>query len=113
VLPRGNFATAELSKAILARLPAAQRAALVERIARAHLHRQVRDPWLRRQLTPSTRADGRRLIVSSDFYPALQRENCKLISWPIATLSPVGIRTSDGVEHEFDCIVFATDDDAS
>ena len=46
--------------------------------------------------------------MSSDYYPALQRDNCKLISWPIATLSPAGIRTSDGVEHHVDCIVFAT-----
>ncbi len=35
-------------------------------------------------------------------------DNCKLIDWPIATISPVGIRTSDGVEHHLDCIVFAT-----
>jgi cation diffusion facilitator CzcD-associated flavoprotein CzcO len=34
--------------------------------------------------------------------------NCKLISWPITTLSPNGVRTADGVEHEVDCIVFAT-----
>ena len=46
--------------------------------------------------------------MSSDYYPALQRDNCKLIDWPIATMSPVGIRTSDGVEHHLDCIVFAT-----
>ena len=48
------------------------------------------------------------MLVSSDYYPALQRDNCKLIDWPIATVSPVGIRTSDGVEHHLDCIVFAT-----
>jgi cation diffusion facilitator CzcD-associated flavoprotein CzcO len=48
------------------------------------------------------------MLVSSDYYSALQRDNCKLIDWPIATLSPVGIRTSDGVEHHLDCIVFAT-----
>ena len=48
------------------------------------------------------------MLVSSDYYPALQRDNCKLIDWPIATISPVGIRTSDGIEHHLDCIVFAT-----
>jgi cation diffusion facilitator CzcD-associated flavoprotein CzcO len=48
------------------------------------------------------------MLVSSDYYPALQRDNCKLIDWPIATLSPAGIRTSDGIEHHLDCIVFAT-----
>ena len=68
----------------------------------------MKDPWLRRQLTPDFRAGCKRMLVSSDYYPALQRDNCKLIDWPIATLSPVGIRTSDGIEHHLDCIVFAT-----
>lgn len=48
------------------------------------------------------------MLVSSDYYPALQRDNCKLIDWPIARISPVGIRTSDGIEHHLDAIVFAT-----
>ena len=68
----------------------------------------VKDPWLRRQLTPDFSPGCKRMLVSSDYYPALQRDNCKLIDWPIATLSPVGIRTSDGIEHHLDCIVFAT-----
>ncbi|MCV7151956.1 flavin-containing monooxygenase [Mycolicibacterium pyrenivorans] len=81
---------------------------LVARLGRAHLHRQVSDPWLRRQLTPEFTPGCKRMLISSDYYPALQRDNCKLIDWPIATLSPVGIRTSDGVEHHLDAIVFAT-----
>ncbi len=82
--------------------------AAVARLSKAHLHRQVADPWLRRQLTPDFTPGCKRMLVSSDYYPALQRNNCKLIDWPIATLSPVGIRTSDGVEHHLDAIVFAT-----
>lgn len=81
---------------------------LVARLGRAHLRRQVKDQWLRRQLTPSFTPGCKRMLVSSDYYPALQRDNCKLIDWPIATLSPVGIRTSDGIEHHLDAIVFAT-----
>ena len=81
---------------------------LVARLGKAHLRRQVKDPWLRRQLTPEFTPGCKRMLVSSDYYPALQRDNCKLIDWPIATMSPVGIRTSDGVEHHLDCIVFAT-----
>ncbi|VEG52121.1 FAD dependent oxidoreductase [Mycolicibacterium aurum] len=82
--------------------------ALVARLGRAHLRQQVKDPWMRRQLTPDFTPGCKRMLISSDYYPALQRDNCKLIDWPIATLSPVGIRTSDGVEHHLDAIVFAT-----
>jgi cation diffusion facilitator CzcD-associated flavoprotein CzcO len=81
---------------------------VVARVGKAHLRRAVADPWLRRQLTPDFTPGCKRMLVSSDYYPALQRDNCKLIDWPIATLSPVGIRTSDGVEHHLDAIVFAT-----
>ena len=47
-------------------------------------------------------------MISNDYYPALQQPNCKLITWPIATLCENGIRTAEGIEHQFDCIVFAT-----
>lgn len=131
VLPRLDTATPAAVQALFAKLPATQQLArqalfwgheasatalvwdtpltsLVSRLGRAHLRAQVRDPWLRRQLTPDFRPGCKRMLVSSDYYPALQRDNCKLIDWPIATLSPVGIRTSDGVEHHLDAIVFAT-----
>lgn len=82
--------------------------ALLERVSRAHLHRQVKDPWLRRQLTPDYRIGCTRVKLSNDYFPALQKDNCKLITWPIASMSPKGIRTADGIEHKVDCIVFAT-----
>lgn len=82
--------------------------ALAAQLGKAHLRMTVKDPWLRRQLTPDFTPGCKRMLISSDYYPALQRDNCKLIDWPIATLSPAGIRTSDGVEHHLDAIVFAT-----
>ena len=131
VLPRLDVATPPAVQAVFAKLPGAQQLArqalfwgheasatalvwnspltsLVARLGRAHLRMTVKDPWLRRQLTPDFAPGCKRILVSSDYYPALQRDNCKLIDWPIATLSPVGIRTSDGIEHHLDCIVFAT-----
>lgn len=81
---------------------------VIEIAAKSNLRRQVKDGWLRRQLTPSFRPGCKRMLMTSEYYPALQASNCKLISWPIATLAPNGIRTADGVEHEVDCIVFAT-----
>ncbi|WP_276053474.1 flavin-containing monooxygenase [Mycobacterium mantenii] len=131
VLPRLDVATPSAVQSLFAKIPATQQLArqalywgheasatalvwdtpltsLVARLGRAHLRAQVKDPWLRRQLTPDFRPGCKRMLVSSDYYPALQRDNCKLIDWPIATLSPVGIRTSDGIEHHLDCIVFAT-----
>jgi cation diffusion facilitator CzcD-associated flavoprotein CzcO len=131
VLPRLDTRMPETVQSLFAKVPAAQQVArqalfwgheasaaalvwdtpmsrLVARAGKAHLRRMVKDPWLRRQLTPDFTPGCKRMLVSSDYYPALQRDNCKLIDWPIATLSPAGIRTSDGVEHHLDAIVFAT-----
>jgi cation diffusion facilitator CzcD-associated flavoprotein CzcO len=131
VLPRLDMPMPAAVQALFAKVPATQEIArqalywgheasatalvwksplsgLVARLGKAHLHRSVTDPWMRRQLTPDFTPGCKRMLVSSDYYPALQRDNCKLIDWPIATLSPVGIRTSDGVEHHLDAIVFAT-----
>ncbi|OHU98267.1 flavin-containing monooxygenase [Mycobacterium talmoniae] len=131
VLPRLDVAIPPSVQELFSKVPAAQQLArqalfwgheasatalvwntpltgLVARLGKAHLRSQVKDPWLRRQLTPDFTPGCKRMLVSSDYYPALQRDNCKLIDWPIATLSPAGIRTSDGVEHHLDAIVFAT-----
>ncbi|MFI9505064.1 flavin-containing monooxygenase [Nocardia sp. NPDC052566] len=136
VLPRVNRRTSPLTKELYRRVPAAESLArrawfyghesvalgvvwntpltrVVELVGRAQLRRQVKDPWLRRQLTPEFRAGCKRLLMTDDYYPALQRENCKLITWPIARIAPQGIRTAEGVEHQADCIVFATGFDVS
>jgi cation diffusion facilitator CzcD-associated flavoprotein CzcO len=131
VLPRPDFPHPNVAKAAFGRLAILQSAAreawfwahevmavgmvwdtpattVISWLAKANLRRQVRDPWMRRQLTPDFRPGCKRMLMTSDYYPALQRDNCKLVSWPIATISPNGIRTADGIEHEVDCIVFAT-----
>lgn len=80
--------------------------------ARAHLKRQVSEPWLRRQLTPGFKMGCKRVLISNDYYPALQQPNCKLLTWPIDRIAPDGVRTVEGVEHQLDCIVLATGFDA-
>lgn len=87
--------------------------AATERVATSHMRRQVQDPWTRRLLTPDYHAGYRPTLVSSEFYPALQRNNSELVAWPIATVSEAGIRTSDGLEHHVDCIVLATGSDVA
>jgi cation diffusion facilitator CzcD-associated flavoprotein CzcO len=82
--------------------------AMLQGISSRFLHSLVKDAWMRRQLTPDFRIGCKRVLMSSDYYRALQHDNCELITWPIATLSEKGIRTSEGLEHQVDCIVFAT-----
>ncbi|WP_280430714.1 DUF4873 domain-containing protein [Nocardia brasiliensis] len=80
----------------------------VESVARGHLRRQVRDPELRLRLTPDYRLGCKRILVSNNYYPALQRENVTLQTTPIARLTETGIATVDGAEETFDAIVYGT-----
>jgi cation diffusion facilitator CzcD-associated flavoprotein CzcO len=95
VLPRANLPGART----ITRIPR-----LAEAVGKVHLRLEIRDPWMRRQLTPG---DGRQVIANSDYYRALRQPNCRLVTWPIARISPRGIRSAEGVEHRCDCIVLA------
>lgn len=80
----------------------------LEQVAKLQLRLQVKDRWTRRQLTPDYRAGCKRLLISNAYLPALDRDNCKLLTFPIVRLTEHGILTVDGVERCFDAIVFAT-----
>ena len=81
---------------------------VLEGLARAHLEAQVEDRALRAKLTPDIRIGCKRLLISSDYYPALASKNVALVTEGIECITENGIRTRDGVEHAFDVIVFAT-----
>ncbi|MGB3325665.1 MAG: NAD(P)/FAD-dependent oxidoreductase [Mycolicibacterium fortuitum] len=87
------------------------RRALVARICRRALQR-VRDPQLRRRLTPDYQPGCRRMVFSGGFYEAIQRPNVELVDIGIDHVEARGIVTSDGVRHELDAIVLATGFDA-
>jgi len=136
VTPRPDYKTPEWNKAIFRKIPATQTAMrkalywthesmalaviwnspltkVAEQLAKSHLKRRVKDVWLRRQLTPDFKIGCKRVLVSNDYYPALQQPNCKLITWPIVKITENGVQTMEGVEHDVDCIVFATGFDVS
>lgn len=76
-------------------------------LCRASL-REVRDPELRRALTPHYTPMCKRLVMSSGFYHAMQRDDVELVTAGIDRVERRGIVTDDGVLHEADLIVLAT-----
>lgn len=68
----------------------------------------IKDPELRRKLTPDYEPGCKRLIFSSDLYPALQRSNVALVTDAIAGIEAGGVRTRDGQLHELDVLVLST-----
>ncbi|KKP01040.1 monooxygenase [Trichoderma harzianum] len=65
-----------------------------ERYCRRHLKRQVSDPILLQQLTPTGRFGSKRPLVSlSGFFETLQKNNVEVISNPIVAMDDAGIIT--------------------
>jgi cation diffusion facilitator CzcD-associated flavoprotein CzcO len=74
----------------------------------ANLENSVKDPELREKLRPNYRATCKRLIMSEDFYDAIQRPNAKLVTEGIERIETSGVRTADGKLHELDVLILAT-----
>ena len=69
---------------------------------------EVDDSETREGLTPHVPWGCFRPLFSNDYYPAFNRPNVELVTAGIERITPTGIVTTDGVEHEFDVIVCAT-----
>jgi len=82
--------------------------AIPERMARAHLERQVADPILRDKLTPRYEIGCKRILMSDEYFPALQQPNAALVTDAVARITPTGVVTADGVERPADAIVWGT-----
>lgn len=81
---------------------------MIEEACRANLEQNVADPVLREKLRPSYRAACKRLVISPDFYRAIQQSNAELVTEGIERVEPSGVRTRDGRLHELDVLVLAT-----
>ncbi len=81
---------------------------LPDRMARAHLRKSVKDPALRARLTPDYAVGCKRILLSNEWYPALQQPNVEVVSDGIAEIAENGVLTRDGRLHEADTIIFGT-----
>lgn len=79
------------------------------------LNKQVKDPELRRKLTPDFTIGCKRILVSNTLYPSLTRENVTLHdkSDGIDSINETGIKTTQGHQEDVDIIVYSTGYDAA
>jgi cation diffusion facilitator CzcD-associated flavoprotein CzcO len=81
---------------------------LIEEMCKANLENSVKDTELREKLRPDYRAACKRLVISPDFYEAIQKPNAELVTSGIERVEPTGVRTADGRLREHDVLVAAT-----
>ena len=136
VLPRFDFQSPDWAKTLFAKLPVSQTAVreamywihesmalgmiwntpmtrALELLGNRFREMQVKDAWLRRQLTPDFKIGCKRVLMTNDYYPALQQPNARLVTEPIERVEASGVRTRDGRLHELDALVLATGFDAA
>ena len=78
---------------------------------RTHLRRHVKDPALRRKLTPDYPIGCKRVLFSNDWYPALVQPNVDVVTDPIQEVTATGLRTVDEegtTDHEVDVLIYGT-----
>lgn len=81
----------------------------MDQMARDYIGATFADrPDLREAVTPTYPFEGKRVVFSDDFYPALKRDNVRLVPRPVASATPTGLVDVDGEHHEVDVIVTAT-----
>jgi len=81
---------------------------IAEQACRAHLFRQVRDPELRRKLTPDYSFGCKRPTFSNEYFPTFTQSHVHLETESIEQIDETGIVTADGERRDIDVLVLAT-----
>ncbi len=81
---------------------------LAELVARGYIKRKIKDPVLRAKVTPDYTMGCKRVLISNDYYPALNQPNVEVITDGIQEIRANSIVTADGSEREIDAIIFGT-----
>ncbi len=78
------------------------------KLASQHVLEKVRDPELQRALMPDYPIGGKRILISDDYYPALQRQNVEVVLDPVERVTRDGVLTRDGRARRADVLILAT-----
>lgn len=80
---------------------------------RKHFNEFVKDPEVRRILTPTYRYGCKRPLFSSAYYPAMDSDNMTVIGTGVREVTEDGLIDYNGKSYAFDTIIWATGFDPS
>jgi 4-hydroxyacetophenone monooxygenase len=83
---------------------------VVRTMFEGYLQSQFADrPDLLAKVVPDYPPGAKRILRDNGIWPeTLKRENVELITTDIAAITPSGVRTADGVDHEVDVLIYGT-----
>ncbi len=81
---------------------------VTKNVALKHIRKSLSDPQLKEWVTPNYTPGCKRILVSNEYYPALEKEQVELIPEGVSEISHNKLFTPSGKEREVDCLVYAT-----
>lgn len=79
-----------------------------QELVKYNIRREVKDEALRKKLTPKWDLGCKRVLITNDWYPTIQKPNVRIVSNRIQRLTPNSIVTYDGDEYPVDVIIWST-----
>jgi cation diffusion facilitator CzcD-associated flavoprotein CzcO len=73
-----------------------------------NIRKGIKDPELRKAVTPSYAIGCKRILISNAYYPALDADNVDLVTTGISKITGDAVVTTDGVERPIDVLIVAT-----
>ncbi|PCI41370.1 MAG: 4-hydroxyacetophenone monooxygenase [Moraxellaceae bacterium] len=68
----------------------------------------ITDPALKQKLTPNYQIGCKRVLISNDYYPAMQRDNVALITNTVTKIDAHNVYSGDGTKRAVDAIILGT-----
>ncbi|MGO1501688.1 MAG: flavin-containing monooxygenase [Marinobacter sp.] len=78
------------------------------RQAKTAARKHVTDPQKLRHVIPDYQIGCKRILISNDWYPAINRSNVELVTDPIERIDSTGAQTQSGEHYPVDAIIFGT-----
>lgn len=79
-----------------------------ERLAKRYIRRNISDPAVQEAVTPSYTMGCKRVLVSNDYYPALNRSNVEVVTGGVQEIREHSVVSRDGTERPVDAVIFGT-----
>ncbi|MBQ0831930.1 NAD(P)/FAD-dependent oxidoreductase [Marinobacter sp.] len=76
--------------------------------AKNEARKHVTDPKKLTHIIPDYQIGCKRILISNDWYPSINRPNLDLITDPITKIDTTGVQTQSGQHYPVDAIVFGT-----
>jgi cation diffusion facilitator CzcD-associated flavoprotein CzcO len=77
-------------------------------LARRYIRKTITDPEVRKAVIPDYALGCKRILLSNDYYPALNRSNVDLETSGVAEVRENSVVTASGREYSVDAIIYGT-----